>query len=164
MTLEKVRRSVWIDPHALLLFQAKGLKLSPFVNNVIAMFLDLPPDPRERILKEKSDEVVLRLRSSYEHELRLRIREYEQQQQVQDLDRAAADKRSAELLHVGELLQRTTCWSQVQRALQDQDSDSEYWEIAVHEVNGMDGDRWDSTRLWNTAIDWYARYGKGQHA
>jgi len=160
----KVRRCFWVDDTAFLMLQGKCIDPSTLINQIITLFLNLPEDPREKLVKEQSEEVMIRLRIQYEREIRDRIRESAAQQAVQDLDRAAADKRSAELLHVGELLQRTTCWTQVLRALRDQDSDSEYWEIAVHEVNGMDGDRWESTRLWNTAIDWYARYGKGQHA
>ena len=160
----KVRRCFWVDDNLFMLITAKGVDPSTLINKFFAGFLDLPDDPRENFIRAKTEEQVIRLRITYEQLIRDRIRQSATQQVVQDLDRAAADKRSAELLHVGELLQRTTCWTQVLRALKDQDSDSEYWEIAVHEVNGMDGDRWESTRLWNTAIDWYARYGKGQHA
>ena len=160
----KVRRCFWVDDNLFMLITAKGVDPSTLINKFFAGFLDLPDDPRENFIRAKTEEQVIRLRITYEQLIRDRIRQSAAQQAVQDLDRAAADKRSAELLHVGELLQRTTCWTQVLRALQDKDSDSEYWEIAVHEVNGMDGDRWESTRLWNTAIDWYARYGKGASA
>jgi len=160
----KIRRCFWVDDNLIMLITAKGVDPSTLINKFFAGFLDLPDDPRDNFIKAKTEEQVIRLRIQYEQLIRDRIREHATQQQVQDLDRARADQRAAELMGLGELLQKTTCWTKIRQALADQDPDSDYWQIALHEVNEMNGDGWDFTRLWNMAISWWTQYGKAQHA
>jgi hypothetical protein len=150
-----------VDDTAFLMLQGTGVDPSTLINRIIALFLKLPDDPREKLVQEQSEEIMIRLRIQYEREIRDRIMEQATKQAAQDLDRVAADQRAAELLSFGELLQKTTCWMQIHRALQDGNYDSDYWEIALMEINAADGDKWDSTRLWNNAIEWYNRFGKG---
>lgn len=158
----KVRRSIWIDDRALLLLQGKGINLSTLISKTMLIFLDLPEDPREKIIQDKIKDIAIRLRIQYEEELRARIREFDKQNEVQDLDRAAADQRNGEILNFGDMLQKTTCWPRVQTALQDLDAEAPCWEMATREIqvasgNGKD---WDIISVWNMAIDWWKRYGR----
>ena len=160
----KIRRCFWVDDNLVMLITAKGVDPSTLINKFFAGFLDLPDDPRDNFIRAKTEEQVIRLRISYEQLIRDRIREHGAQQLTQDLDRARADQRAAELLGLGEMLQKTTCWFKIHQALRDLDPDSNSWTIALHEVNEMDGNSWDFARLWNTAVDWYKQYGKSLHA
>ena len=160
----KRRTSIWVNPTLVLQMQAKGIDISSFVNRAMALFLEVPEDPREILIKQQTEYVVTQLRATYMHEMNTILKQHNEQQQVQDLERARADQRSAELLSFGELLQKTTCWKQIRRALLDKNHDSNYWDLALDEMNKMDGDRWDGITLWNTAIDWYAKFGKLQRS
>lgn len=154
----KVRKCIWADERALLLFEARGLNLSTVVQKIMAGFLDLPDDPREKILTEKIDREVIRLRISYEQEIRDRIRSFDREQRIKENQEAATNQQDQELLEFYRLAKMTSCWSKIKTDLEHKNSDSHYWEIFLREMNEMNGRQWESNDLWNTGISWYQRF------
>jgi hypothetical protein len=71
----KIRTSLWINPSLLLLLNERGLTLSSFIGRTLPAFLDLPVDPREKMIQEDLEKAVLRARSTYELEIRELIKE-----------------------------------------------------------------------------------------
>jgi hypothetical protein len=160
--MKKVRRCVWIEERSLLLLQMRGMTPTSILSKILPVLLELPEDPSEALIKKQTEEVVLRLRSTYERELRDRIRDHTAQQELKDLDRAVADQRVREVLSFGDMLQKTTCWPRVQTALQDLDAEAPCWEIATREIQVLSGNGkdWDVINVWNMSIDWWKRYGR----
>jgi hypothetical protein len=155
---------VWIEERSLLLLQMRGMTPTSVLSKVLPGFLELPEDPGELLIKKQTEEVVLRLRSTYEREIRDRIRESTAQQQVQDLERARADQQAQELLKLGNLLQQTQRWDRAREALQCQDYEAPVWENVLDEINRMNGGKWTFDKLQSTAIEWWRRYGQATHA
>lgn len=160
----KVRRCFWVDDSAFLMLQGKCIDPSTLINRIITLFLDLPEDPREKLLLEKSEEVMIRLRIQYEREIRDRIRESATQQQVQDLAKTAADQRSAELLEFGADLRKIPCFPKLLQVLGERNTDSNYLQVALVEFNQINGCRLEDYDLWNTALAWYDKFGKLEQA
>jgi hypothetical protein len=148
----------------MLLIQSKGIDPSTLVNRVIALFLDLPEDPREKLIQQQSEEMVIRLRIQYEREIRDRIREYATEQAAHDRDRAARAAAEKPILEFGALLQQTSQYPQALLALQSMRHEAPCWETILDELGARTGRTWEFTEMWNTAIEWYRRYGSRQHA
>ncbi len=146
------------------MLQSKGIDPSTLINRVVTLFLDLPEDPAEKLVRIQSEEIMIRLRIQYEQEIRDRIRESATQQQVQDLERARAEQRIEQLLKFGELLQQNQRRDRVMQALRGQDYEAPVWDNVLEEINRVNGGKWTLETLQSTAIDWWKRYGQATHA
>ena len=153
--MTNVRKAIWVNTQLLLMISDKGIDLSTFVNKALANFLDLPEDPNEKLLREKIDKSVIRLRISYINEIRDRITFSEQTHLVEDIEKAKQKELIAELQKVGEKLQRTSCYNKVLDALKTLDPEAHCWDTALREINNMNGDHFTPEELWNKSIEWY---------
>jgi hypothetical protein len=136
----------------------KGIDLSTFVNKSLATFLDLPEDPNEKLLREKIDNSVIRLRIQYLNEIRDRIQKVEQTHLVEDIEKAKQKELMAELQKMGEKLQQTSCYGKVLEALKTLDPEAHCWDTALQEINAANGDNYTAEELWNKSIEWYRLY------
>lgn len=161
--MSKVRRCFWVDDRALLLIQAKGVDVSTLINRVMILFAGLPEDPREALIREQSEEIMIRLRISYENEIRARIKKDAAKHQAQDLERARTDQRLADLMSLGDQLKQLSFFDQLERDLMRGDPDTDLWEDAAVIVSTNNPIKYDLGTLWNTAIDWYRQYGRFDH-
>jgi hypothetical protein len=154
--LEKTRTSAWVYPTHILLLNERGLTLSSFLAYALPMFLDLPPDPREQLIKADMEKMVLRLRSTYEFE----IKQIVQGKTEKDAESNREKAKTADLIQFGEYLQRTTAYpvfkSQLMRKYYDDDT---ILTIVTREINRMNGKTYRENEVWNTAITWYQKYG-----
>ena len=55
----KMRTSVWIDARKYMLVKNDGIELSSLIDRILDVYYDLPEDPREKLVKEKIDNIVL---------------------------------------------------------------------------------------------------------
>jgi hypothetical protein len=155
--MKHIRKYVWVDPYLLRLLDEKGIELSGFVNKSLAAFLDLPEDPTVKLLREKMEESVIRTRLSYMNEIQSRIQIAEQTQTKEDIEKAKQKELIAQLDKFGTLLLRTSCYPKIYRALRDTDPDASCWDIALVEINNMNGNSYTFDEVWNTAIEWYRK-------
>jgi len=134
----------------------EGLNLSAFVNRSLALFFEVPEDPRDNLIKEKTQYAVLRLKEKYKREIMGVIKEYESQSKI---DQANQD-RDAELIQFGEYLKRTSAYPIFKVCLSRHDFDDDTLHIVTSEVNKMNGQKYEMIELWNRAVDWYRKYGE----
>ena len=68
--------SVYIDSDLVMAMNARGIELSPWINRAMALYLDVPEDPKDELIKKKTEMVVSTLLLRYEQEVRERIKEH----------------------------------------------------------------------------------------
>jgi hypothetical protein len=124
------------------------------------MFVGIPEDPRDQLIKQQMNETAIRLRISYEQELRSRSSEITQEQHIRDLQLVAANQKSQDLKKFGNNFMDVSCFPQCIRALDDKNYDSDYWEIALAEFNNNNGSHYDESEFWNIALEWYTMMGE----
>jgi len=135
---------------------SEGLELTPFVNRCLALFFEVPEDPHDKLIREKSEYFVLRLKQNYEHEVREIIKDHAAQIGLDDV----AKNREQDLIKFGELLQKTSAYPVFKVCLSRHDFDDDTLQIVTSEVNKMNGQKFEMMELWNRAVDWYRKYGE----
>lgn len=150
--------SVNIENNLYAMVIEEGIELSAFVNRTLALFFEVPEDPRDKLLKEKSQYAVLRLKEKYKREIMGVLKEYESKTA---LNQAASDRES-ELIQFGEYLKKTSAYPVFELCLKKHDFDDDTLRIVTSEVNKMNGQRYDDIELWNRAVAWYQKYGEVQ--
>ena len=148
----KIRTSVWVHPSFILLLNERGLTLSSFLSLALPMFLELPPDPREQLIKADVEKMVLRLRSTYE----LEIKQIMQEKAEKDAELIPEKQRISELIQFGDYLQRTKSYPDFRRCLERKDPDDSVLRNITKEINRLNGNEYEEIELWNKAITWYA--------
>ena len=123
----------------------------------MALFLDLPEDPHQKLLREKLENNSIRVRIQYLNELRTRSSELGLAQSEEDLKKAKQNELTQKLTDLGKKLQRTSCYTKILQALKDQDSESWCWDTALREINAMNGDQYGILELWNLSLEWYRK-------
>jgi hypothetical protein len=155
--MKHIRKYVWIDPYLLRLLDEQGIELSAFVNKSLAAFLDLPEDTTQKLLREKMEESAIRTRLSYMNEIRSRIQIAEQSQTKEDIEKAKQKELIDKLEKFGTLLLRTSCYPKIYQSLKNVDSEASCWDVALAEINNMNGNSYTFNEVWNTAIEWYRK-------
>ena len=146
--------SVNIENNLYALSIEEGIELTAFVNRCLALFFEVPENPHDKLIKEKSQYAVLRLKQKYEREIMGVIKEYESQSKMDQ----AVQEREAELIQFGEYLKRTSAYPVFKICLLKHDVDEDTLDIVTSEVNKMNGQRYNATDLWNKAINWFKKY------
>ena len=134
----------------------EGLNLSAFVNRSLAIFFGVPEDPRDKLIKEKTQYAVLRLKEKYNREIMEVIKDYEASNKLNQV----VEDRESELIQFGEYLKKTSAYPVFELCLKKRDFDDDTLQIVTSEVNRMNGRKYDSMELWNRAVDWYRKYGE----
>jgi len=148
----KVRASAWVDPKLILLLNESGLTLTSFLNRALPIYLDLPEDPRDKLIQEKLDKMVIRLRISYAKEMQAAILESQIENQA-DLE---LQEQQSELLDLGDLLQKMSTYAQIEKDLKNKEPSDELWEDLAAIVSSKTGRELTSHELWNQALQWWA--------
>jgi len=148
--------SVYIDSSLVLAMNAKGIEISPWINRAMALFLGVPEDPNDHMIKKKTDVVVSTLLLSYESEIKKRVQEFSKDSDIQD----RVKQHEEELIRFGEYLKKTSAFPVFKLCLKKHDFDDDTLQIVTSEVNRMNGQTYDSMELWNRAVDWYRKYGE----
>lgn len=163
--LGKVRKGVWIDPYLFDLLQADGIDLTSFVDRALAVYFEVPEDPREALIREKLETVKLRLRSSYEMEMREIIRTQSDQITNEDAEKTREQKKLTELKTLGEYLKGLNFYPKLEKCLRDPDLADDLWDHwidAAAIISSKNGKKWDENNLWSVALDWWQKYGKAR--
>lgn len=147
-----------------MLLNDSGVDLSAFLTIALPVFLDLPEDPTERLIKLRVRSSAIRVRSTYINELRDRSTELRDRIAEEEEEIAAQQAAEAPFIEFGQLLQKTSQYPQALVALQTMRHEAPCWDIILDELNSMDGRTWEWSEMWNTAIEWYRRYGLKSHA
>ena len=155
--MKHVRRYVWVDPYLLRLLDEKGVELSAFLNKALPTFLDLPEDPTQKLLREKLEDSMIRVRLSYINEIRTRIQNAEQAQSQEDIEKAKQKELIAQLTEFGSKLQQLSCYDRCVRSLRDVDPEAPCWDRALSEFNNLNGKKYSIGELWETANEWYRK-------
>lgn len=156
-----VRISVWL-PHELWgLAKAEEINFTSVLNECLSYMLDLPPDPRLEIMKQKMNLAKENLRAKYAQEIAGATLALSEKRMALELERAKIEQRDQYLLDLGKGLQKITSWPHVKRALEEKDAESDHWESALYQVNKLKGFHYKrSDTLWNDALDWWVKFGK----
>jgi hypothetical protein len=163
--MPKMRTSIWVDPNLVLLLRTYGLDLSSFVNKALIEFLELPGDPREKLIREKMDDTVLRLRSTYENEMREIMKDYAKNNTSKIAQETRQAEQEKELYSLGENLKSLNFYPKLEKCLKDPDLADDYWDQWVDAaaiISSKNGKKWDENVLWSTALDWWKKYGKAR--
>jgi len=151
------RTSVDIDSDLYLLSVSAGISFTPFLNRCLAMFFEVPENPTDKMIREKSEYIVLRLKQNYEREVREILKENASQESVND----AAREREDELIKFGHQLMKAPSYPAFEKHLKNPDLvDERIMATITSEVNRMNGKKWSDDELWNYAITWWNKYGK----
>ena len=134
----------------------EGINLTSFVNRALALFFEVPEDPRDKLIREKTKYSVLRLREKYQKEIVSVIKEYESQS---EFDQVSQEKEE-ELIQFGNFLKKTTAFPMLKNCLSTRNFNEDTLQIVTSEVNKMNGKEYDTYGLWNKAIEWYRKYGQ----
>lgn len=152
-----MRRLIWIDSNLLEMMTNSGVDLSAFVNKACAVFLDLPEDPTIKLLRENIEKSGIRVRIQYLNQLRDRSYELGVAQSEEDAKKAKQNELTQKLTDLGKKLARTSCYPKIIEALKTMDSEAWCWDVALEEINIMNGDQYEIRELWNLAIEWYRK-------
>jgi hypothetical protein len=155
--MKKRRTSFWVDPNLILMMNSKGIEVSAFLNRAMILFLELPDDPREALLKKKTEDVVSTLRSTYVRELRESLKTFALQNQEKNQEILRKEAYQEKLFEIGDLLNKTSCFPRIIESLSDRNAEASCWDTAVFEINSKNGTRYEFVELWNLAIDWYLK-------
>jgi|GEM_PF-4970623 len=155
--MTKIRKHVWVDSNLALMLDDKGIDLSAFLHLAMAKFLDVPEDPTMKLLRENMEMTVDRVRAEYLNQVRVRAGEAEQARSEEDTKKAKQNELTRKLTDLGKKLQRTSCYPKILEALKTMDSEAWCWDVALEELNGMNGDHYEIHELWNLAIEWYRK-------
>ena len=161
----KVRRPVWIDPYLSALLLSDGIDLSSFLDRALALYFDVPEDPREALIREKLEAVKLRLRSSYETEMREIIRSQNDQITNEDAEKTRENRKLLDLKTLGENLKSLNFYPKLEKCLRDQSLTEDLWDHWIDAaviLSSKNGKKWDEDMLWNSAIEWWQKYGKAR--
>lgn len=150
--------SVNIENNLYAMVIEEGIDLTAFVNRTLALFFDVPEDPRDKLMKEKSQYAVLRLKEKYKREIMGVIKEYSVNSSIAE----AANEKEQDLIRFGEFLKKTSAYPVFELCLKKRDFDDDTLQIVTSEVNRMNGQKYESMDLWNRAVDWYRKYGEVQ--
>ncbi len=153
--MEYKRTSINIEKNLYLLAVDEGIEFTAFFNRCLALFFDVPEDPRLNLVKEKSEYSILRLKEKYQKEIIGIIKEHESQSSIRDQNAA----KEAELVQFGDYLQRTTLYPAFRLCLERRDPDDKTLSKVTSEINRMNGNHYQEMELWNRAITWYQKYG-----
>jgi len=148
--------SIRIENNLYLLSVSKGLDMSAFVNRCLALLFDVPEDPFDKLIRERSEYFVLQLKENYNREVRELLKEQSSKSLIND---AIKDKEN-DIVQFGELLKKTTSFKIFKNCLSKQDFDEDIVWTVTSEINKMNGRKYETNELWNKAIDWYRHYGK----
>lgn len=135
----------------------KGIDLSTFVNMSLGYFLELPEDPTLKLLRERIDDSVIRVRINYMKEIRDRITKVEQTHLVEDLEKAKQIELLTELQKIGKSLKKTSCYPKIIEALKNLDPDAPCWDTAYQEIKERETITYSFPEFWNLAVDWYKK-------
>lgn len=160
----KVRRCFWVDDNLFLMISSKGIDPSSLINRFFAGFLDLPEDPRDLLIKQKTEEIVIRLRISYEQELKEAMRQEALKDSIKNQEKAVKEAKDIRLMDLGDLLQELNIYPQLERDLMQKDMESDLWDTALALVNSKSGTQYDLGTLWNTSLEWFKVYGMKKKA
>lgn len=161
--MPKMRTSIWVDPNLVLLLRTYGLDLSSFVNKTLVEFLELPADPREKLVNEKIDSTVLRLRSTYENEMREIMKDYARESASKISEENRQSVIDQELYTLGEHLKTLNFYPKLEKCLKDPGLTEEYWDSWIDAsavISSKTGKQHDENNLWNMALQWWQKYGK----
>lgn len=148
--------SVYIDTNLVLAMNAQGIEISPWINRAMALYLGVPEDPNDHLIKKKTDVVISTLLLSYESEIKKRVQEFTKDSEIQD----KIKQQELDLIQFGEYLKKTTAYPVFKVCLANRDFDDDTLEIVTSEVNKMNGRRYEPMDLWNRAVNWYRKYGQ----
>ena len=155
----KRRTSVWVDPQLVLLMQNQGIDISSFLNRAMALFLDLPEDPREKLIREKSEKLVHKLLCSYNTDLKESLAEAQRKEAELHPEKLRELALQKQLFHIGDCLKETSVYGKLLKSLMKKNPDIAPWEIALKEINSSNGNKYSEVELWNLSLDWYKNIG-----
>lgn len=149
------RTSINIETNLYLMAIDEGIEFTAFFNRCLALFFDVPEDPRLKLVKEKSEYAVLRLKEKYQREIFEIVKDHESQISIKDREKA----KDAELIQFGEYLQKTSAYPIFKNHLVRKDTDDDTLSIITLEMNRMNGRKYSELEIWNTSITWFTKYG-----
>jgi hypothetical protein len=155
--MSKIRKHVWVDSNLALMLDDKGIDLSAFLHLALTGFLEVPEDPTIKLLREGIPKSLDRVRAGYINAIRSRSGELEQAQTKEDIEKAKQKELIARIEKFGEKLQNVSCYARCIAALKTMDPEAHCWDIALRELNSMNGSTYTFDEMWSTAIEWYRK-------
>lgn len=150
--MKKRRSSVWVNPDLVLMMQSKGIDLSAFLNRAMELFLELPEDPHEQMIKHRTEEIVSKLLLRYAKEMKDCILEKEAREKILN-----APKENLRI--VGIHIKTSKHNGRLLESLENKDFDEDLWDRACTEINKKNKTKYDSLALFNQGIDWFRTFG-----
>ncbi len=154
----KKATSVYIDINLVLAMNARGISLSSWINRAMALFLGVPEDPEDELIKKKTEIVVSTLLLSYESEMRQKMKEHASKSSIQDAEKAKED----ELVRFGESLKKSPDYPIFKKCLVKKDIENEFLGQITQYINKKTGSEYENIEFWNRAITWFQKYGTVQ--
>jgi hypothetical protein len=148
--------SIDIKMELYLLLASREINISALFNKIASGLFELPEDPNEKLIREKSQYIVLQLRENYEKEIKILMAEHAEQSKQSELEK----QKEQELIQFGGWLQGTSVYPafQSQLARKDFEDDTLLAKVTT-EINRLNGKRYEMVDVWNRAICWYQKYG-----
>ena len=151
----KIRTSVWVHPSLILLLNERGMTLSSFISRSVPMFLDLPEDPREKLIQQDLEETVLRLRSTYENEVKKIVAGNSEKTVLEGIQK----QKDIELMNLGNLIRTAPSYTRFEKCLKKSDIDDDVLVALTAEINKVSKKQFDPLDVWNLSVSWYRKYG-----
>lgn len=149
------RTSINIETNLYLMAVSEGIDFTAFFNRCLALFFEVPEDPRQKLVKEKSEYTVLRLKEKYHKEISEIIQDQKAQSCIQDREKS----KDQELIKFGEYLKTSSAYPVLVKCLERKDFDDDTLSIVTMDMNRNNGNHYEPEQVWNMAIDWYRKYG-----
>lgn len=147
--------SIDIKMELYLLLASREINISALFNKIASGLFELPEDPNEKLIREKSQYIVLQLRENYEKEIKMLMAEHAEQSKLSELEK----QKEQELIQFGEWLQGTSVYSAFHTQLARKDFEDDTLAKVTSELNRLNGKRYEMLDVWNRAICWYQKYG-----
>ena len=138
-----------------MLLASREINISALFNKIASGLFELPEDPNEKLIREKSQYIVLQLRENYEKEIKILMAEHAEQSKLSELEK----QKEQELILFGEWLRGTSVYPAFQSQLARKDFEDDTLAKVTSELNRLNGKRYEMLDVWNRAICWYQKYG-----
>jgi hypothetical protein len=149
--MKKVRAASWVYPTWILLLNERGMTLSSYIARTLPGFLGIPEDPRDKLIQDELNQVVIRARIYYASEMSELMKEHKQEMKE--------DPKNIELLNLGDKLVKTSGYPIFVKCLAKREPDMDVLSIVTSEVNQVSDKKYSDLDLWNQSLQWFSKYG-----
>jgi hypothetical protein len=147
---DKYRTSIYIDPVKILRLRTQyGLLLTPFVDRILDIFLEIPIDPEKKIIEEKMKKTVLHYRSTYDNEV----------DEIKE-DHVKEKTKEDKMVLFGAHLTGSQWYPSFKKQLEKKElSDEKILRLVTLDVNKTGGTTYEDMEIWNKSIHWSQKFG-----